>query len=659
MKKGLLICLSMALSLASIGQVANFYPNGFRKANLPAALKYKSITVSRNAKLIDNQIPFGNATALPRVSAASVQPPGLEDNVGCTFYDLQSNNSISNRIVVNDDGTISAVWTTSPNALVSTTPPYPDRGTGYRYWDGTTWNSTVCPSTREESARTGFTNIAVTASGAEMSIAHQAVTGTGNFNRIALNRRPVKGTGSWTLSNPWGSTSHDTWPKACAAGEHVYAIWQGSGAGATTTATPPVVQGQSGPIFFTRSVDAGLTWEPKNVPIPIDSEFYKGFGGDSYSIDAHDSIVCISFGDTYTDVGLLKSTDYGVTWTKRIVQTHPIPYYTDSIKTDLNHDGINDTLYVNSGDSKVLVDNDGMCHVWFSGLFFWNDSIGDGAYSLKWGTDSLEYWNENMATDAYVPIAASQDFNGNDTIDVPVDTFTTCNNTLPWGNYGGGLTQMPSAGIDNNGTIYMAYQAIDEAADTLNFHEMHRHVYMMTLAKPYDPATWTYPYDIIPSIAEGGYGEFQEGVFACVARHVDAYAHVIYQRDEAPGHSLAADGSCDKAKNLGNSSEVIITKVDAATVGVNSASQNNLFVSQNYPNPVKGITYVNIGLKKTSDLKFEVFDLIGKSVYTEIRKQVRSGNQTISVNTSNYRPGIYTYSVTADGQKTTRKMIVQ
>ncbi|MFN6064110.1 MAG: T9SS type A sorting domain-containing protein [Bacteroidota bacterium] len=31
----------------------------------------------------------------------------------------------------------------------------------------------------------------------------------------------------------------------------------------------------------------------------------------------------------------------------------------------------------------------------------------------------------------------------------------------------------------------------------------------------------------------------------------------------------------------------------------------------------------------------------------------------MSINTSNYRPGIYTYTVTADGQKTTRKMIVQ
>jgi hypothetical protein len=218
---------------------------------------------------------------------------------------------------------------------------------------------------------------------------------------------------------------------------------------------------------------------------------------------------------------------------------------------------------------------------------------------------------------------------------------------------------MPSAGIDNNGKIYLAYQAINELADTTNFHEMHRHVYMMTLAKPYNPVDWTYPYNIIPSIADGGYGEFQEGVFACVARHVDAYAHVIYQRDEAPGHSLASDGSCDKAKNLGNSSEIIITKVDAATVSVNSATQNNVFVSQNYPNPVKGMTYINIGLKKASDIKFEVFDLIGKSVYSENRKHANTGTHTISLNTSNFRPGIYTYSVTADGQKTTRKMIVQ
>lgn len=650
----------MALSLASIGQVANYYPNGFRRAHLPAALQNKSITVHRNSKLIDNQVPpIFNTTGVPLKIAGPLQPISLEDPVGCTFYDLQTNNSISNRIVVNDDGTISAVWTTSPTSLPSTTPPYPDRGTGYRYWDGTTWNSTLCPSTREENSRTGFTNIAVTSTGKELIIAHQAVSGTGGFNSIAVSRRATKGTGAWTFSTPFGLTSHDTWPKACAAGDYVYAIWQGSGAGANTATPAPIVAGQSGPIFFTRSQDGGINWDPKIVPTPIDSDYYEGFGGDSYAIDAHDSIVCISFGDTYTDIGLIKSTDYGVTWTKKIVQTHPIPHYTDSIKTDLNADGINDTLYTNSGDSKVLVDNDGMCHVWFSGLFYWNDSIGDGSYSLKWGTDSLEYWNENMATDAYVPIAATQDFNGNDTIDVPQDTSTNCTNTLSWGNYGGGLTQMPSAGIDNNGTIYLTYQAINESADTLTFHQLHRQVYMMTLPRPYDPINWTYPYNIIPDTANGGYGEFQEGVFACVGRHVDAYAHVVYQRDEAPGHALATAGTCDNFHNLGNSSEIIVVKVDAATVGIKSATQNNLFVSQNYPNPVKGMTYINVGLKKASDIKFEVFDLIGKSVYSENRKQANTGTHTINLNTSSFRPGIYTYTVSADGQKTTRKMIVQ
>ncbi len=106
------------------------------------------------------------------------------------------------------------------------------------------------PSTRTEPIRTGFTNIVVTASGAEMTIAH---VGTG----MSLNWRATKGTGAWNFTYPWGQNNNDTWPKAVAAGDWVYAIWQGSGVSGVPVA------GQDGPIYFTRSADGGLTWDPK------------------------------------------------------------------------------------------------------------------------------------------------------------------------------------------------------------------------------------------------------------------------------------------------------------------------------------------------------------------------------------------------------------
>ena len=55
-----------------------------------------------------------------------------ETDIGWTTYDLQTNNSVQNRIVVHNNGTMSAAWTMSAelNAL------WNDRGTGYNYFDG-------------------------------------------------------------------------------------------------------------------------------------------------------------------------------------------------------------------------------------------------------------------------------------------------------------------------------------------------------------------------------------------------------------------------------------------------------------------------------------------------------------------------------------------
>jgi hypothetical protein len=676
MKKGLLFCLSIALSLGAMAQqVAEHLPNGFRRAKVPSSMLNYSVKVPYRMSAIDNQVPLATSS-IPRTNARSSSlPPSDEMVVGNTFYDLQTNNSISNRLCVNDDGTISMAWTFSPDAISTSTPPFPHRGSGYNYWDGANLLYPAGPTLREELVRTGFTNIVVTPV-SELLIAHNAVAGTGDFNQIAVSYRAGKGSGTWSTTYPWGNTGHDTWPKACAAGSsgsnnNVYVVFQGSGAPSNTASPAYIVEGQQGPIYFARSTDGGLTWEPKRVIDLIDSNYYAGFGGDCYSIDAKGDTVAITFGDTYTDVGLLKSTDGGVTWTKKIIQKHPIPFYlTCNCGTYYIPNAMDttvDTVYSNGGDSKVLIDNAGLCHVWFSEFNYHDADSTDNLYNPHDGTDGIDYWNENMPEDvggtrSYVTIASAQDFNSNDQIDAPVDTFTNCSNRNPWGDYGGGISQMPSAGIDANGRIYLTYQTVVEApaGDTTFFHALHRHPFMMTLNPPYDPATWSYPYDIIPSSAQGGSGETQEGVFACTGRRVDNdFAYVLYQRDDAPGHALAADGTCDKLKNASNSSDMILARMDVSTVNIQTANQNDLFVSQNYPNPSTGLTVINLGLKKSSKVNIEVNDMIGKVVYKDSKGLMSSGNHTIELNTSGWETGVYTYTVSAEGMKITRQMIVQ
>ncbi|MBP8250212.1 MAG: hypothetical protein KAX72_08925, partial [Chitinophagales bacterium] len=71
--------------------------------------------------------------------------------VGTTTYDLQTNGGNKSRLLVHDDGTVSAMWTGSTSGTISFT----DRGMFFNSSpDGTTWGA--FPTTRIEPTRTGF-----------------------------------------------------------------------------------------------------------------------------------------------------------------------------------------------------------------------------------------------------------------------------------------------------------------------------------------------------------------------------------------------------------------------------------------------------------------------------------------------------------------------
>lgn len=660
MKKGLLLSLSLAFSVGVFAQGASRLPYGFRKAEVPASMKNRKVAVSANQPAIDNGIPNNNNSSRRLIAPQSTTVNTYllsEYLVGFTLYDLQSNASMSHRLERRPDGAgstkISAAWTFSPEWNIN--EDFLQRGTGYNYSsdDGVTWQFPFIPAVsqgptaRTEPVRTGFTNIVTTRNGSEMSIAH-------NGAGIAVNRRTQTGTGAWTYGTPFG-TATDFWPKACADGDTVYAVWQGSG---TATA---VVAGQTGPIWFSYSTDAGATWMPKTLITGLDSTYYRGFGGDDYNIDARNGTVAIVAGSTLTDVVLMKSSDLGVTWTKTIVLRSPLPLFNpnDTMISDTNADGVADFIFATSGDGSVLLDNAGKAHVWFSDFAWILDSAAvaaaNGTYFIAPAADGLEYWNESMPTNGYVMIAAAQDFNGDTMINFPADTF--CSPIRKWGNYRGGITGMPSSGIDANGTIYVTYQTIDELTDTMNYKLIHMHVYMTTSSD--GGLTWTYPYDIVPTIAEGGDGFYQEAVFASMARYVDDKVCVLYQRDAAPGTALATVGSCDDNNNSGNTSNIVFARIDALTVSTNNVNSTDLFVNQSYPNPTTGMAYVNVSIKKAGNINVIVTDMLGKIVYSDVQSNVVAGTSTIALNTAKWNAGIYNYTITSGSQKVSKKMIVQ
>jgi hypothetical protein len=87
----------------------------------------------------------------------------------------------------------------------------------------------------------------------------------------------------------------------------------------------------------------------------------------------------------------------------------------------------------------------------------------------------------------------------------------------------------------------------------------------------------------------------------------------------------------------------------------NTRPAGPVVLGQNYPNPAKSKTEIVVEFK-TSEAVLRIYDVLGKKVEEII---VSSDKKTITIDVSDYKEGIYLYSIEADGQKVTKRMTVR
>ncbi len=85
----------------------------------------------------------------------------------------------------------------------------------------------------------------------------------------------------------------------------------------------------------------------------------------------------------------------------------------------------------------------------------------------------------------------------------------------------------------------------------------------------------------------------------------------------------------------------------------------NVAVSQNFPNPFNGTTYVPVSLKSGSSVSVDVFTLTGQKVLSKEYGYLNAGTHNLTINADNLTTGVYFYTVHAGTAKVTRKMIVE
>lgn len=662
MKKNLLFGVAAFAFLAANAQ------NAGKKIMMPAksslkAYKYEKLKPG-TPEVVDDSYKNNNTVSKlpngvksnPTLKVATV----TQTVIGHTWYDLQSNSAVGDRIFVNPDGSIAACWTMEPD-LTGSDPgtTYANRGTGYNYFDGSAWGAE--PMARIEGAtRTGWPNVVNTGTGKEVIVAH---TGTD----LQASRRGTKGNGAWTSAVSFASPSGaaNTWPRmvGTTTGDTVYAVSAANG----------TFNGLNIALVFHRSTDGGQTWDISNqTPTGLDNTKYIGFSGDSYAIACRGANVAIVAGDIDSDVTLVKSTDGGNTWTvSRTVYQFPIPLYNSTTAiSDIDSDGLQDTVLTNDGIFSLALDNNNMAHVFFGQTYM----TGDGAQGsfLFYGVDGLCYWNESMAdgvantdpdilSSSAIVVAGVQDLNGDNAINVGQPA-----SGLGYGAYRGSLTSYASCAFDAQNNLYLSYASLNDTLKSyVNPDKNVRHIYVTKrLANAVNLDDFCDPIELDQYNAVDM--NILEGMYASMAKRNDGSVHLVYMRDFAPGHGVPPSSGTnnDQAENHQQVNEIVYAKIpnsDIATCPIPTGIQNitnNVALLAFYPNPASNNATIEISLNDAAKLDIAVLNSVGQVVYTT-SSIANTGSNKIELNLSSLSSGMYFYQVkVGNSQVITKKFTV-
>jgi len=95
-----------------------------------------------------------------------------------------------------------------------------------------------------------------------------------------------------------------------------------------------------------------------------------------------------------------------------------------------------------------------------------------------------------------------------------------------------------------------------------------------------------------------------------------------------------------------------------ANVGLNEELASQLKFNV-YPNPFTQLTKVEFDLEKAEDVKLEVFDMIGRNVYTHHAGVLTAGKQNIELNETQFdaKSAVYMVRVHIGNNVITRQLI--
>ncbi len=643
-------------------------------------------------------------TTARRVQAPS--PASWGELIGQTTYDLQTNSSTGNRMVMTN-GALSAVWTQS---CTLGAPNFTNRGVGYNFTNdaiGASTPSFVNGTTGNcgpgfgnfgiSNVRIGWPEVAHS-NGNEVVVAHTASLGLTKIVRPA-------GTGNWTQSalaftqnidGPGRPAANGFWPRMVASGNTVHLIYCDNPVTAVTTNPPtqaPIAQpsgvaqqtGVVGPVLYARSLDGGATWDKSNIVLPMLDNAGLGtgavlpngaandtvnLGGDSYAVAVNGNNVAVAVTDLGRNVVIAKSTDGGTSWNSRVIMGN----YTDNDTIGVRTTGGRTTSVLSSDGSMALViDNGGTVH-WFSGTClvpvrkrggtnFW---AGFRRFFQN-SSDTLLYWNDRELLTSK-PVAI-------DTLDTacpdPANAaFTPC--ALATGDAAyqtAGLLTMPTASVDpTTGDVYAIYAGARASTsnDGTVDGQFLRDLYIKKLSfaggQVQSFPTKNISRDIKNTVDGAAVLNGEESVFPSAVHTLENnFIHYQWMSDFEPGTALQGDPVDDEVENA-----IMYDRIDVTTIawntpvvitGVKEALAANVASAFVAPNPTTGVTTLALTLKQDARATITVRNMLGQEVLRVPTGHLHTGLNSISLDLTGQSAGVYFYTVAADKFTLTKRVV--
>lgn len=584
----------------------------------------------------DNATNFNNPVSM--IKGNDLLEPS-EAQLGTTWYDLFSNYNDGNRFWRFEDGTMAGVWIYGTAAS-----SFPERGTGYNYFDGTSWGPE--PTIRIEDTRTGWPNISSWGAGGEVAVAHNGTAG------LEFVWRETKGSGDWAQFNflgPAGIEDGLTWPRMV-----------GSGTGHEYThlfcPTNAEYEDQIEAVVYSRSMDGGETWDPHNVVLPeMSADNYREVVHDCFALASNGPHVGFVYSNITADLFYMISHDNGDTWERVVVWEHPLPFYNPD-------EEYCDTIFCPDRSAHMAIDNDGHAHIVFA-LTRYQNSEATGAVTYPYNPDweGIVYWNDEMEpfsvgynvlappkagyeeselVDDVNYVGSVYDVDGSGDVEFEGILPLRCTGISTW----------PAISVDDQGRRFLIWSAVTETyvytagTEPQNY----RHIW----ARAYDNGVWGEFMDVTSGISH----VFDDCVYPMIGHTSDDNIHYMYQADISPGNAL--DGDHDYQENRWIYG--MLPKSDLITaIGEEQELINEAQVSQNFPNPVNNTSSVQVHLETASELSMVVTNLTGQKVLELNKGFVSAQTHTFTIDASNLQAGVYFYTVTAGNSQVTKKMIVE